>query len=361
MSTKRRRRKTHYSGIGGQAVLEGVMMKNKEDYAIACRKEDGTIDVDVKIYHSVVPSETIRKIPFVRGVISFIDSLILGMRAINHSALFYEEEEEETVVDRAADKVTNGKGEKLMLGITTVIALAIAVGLFILLPYFISVKLNEYIRNDSLLAIIEGGVRIVIFLGYIIGISAMKDIRRLYRYHGAEHKCINCVEKGYPLTVENVMRSSRFHRRCGTSFLVFVILISVVLFFFIRVESPLYRVLIRLALVPVIAGISYEFIRLAGKGDNFLVSLISAPGLLLQRVTTKEPDEEMAEVAIRSVEAVFDWKKFLMEEFPEEYGDGIEEDSYGETPGEKTVSGDEKLEELEAIVDTTQEAKENDG
>ena len=192
-----------------------------------------------------------------------------------------------------------------------------------LLPYFISAKLMEYVRNDSLLAIIEGVVRIIIFLAYIIGISLMKDIKRLYMYHGAEHKCINCIERGRPLTVENAMKSSRIHRRCGTSFLFLVILISIVLFFFIRVENPVYRVLIRIALVPVIAGISYEIIRIAGKYDNIFVRIISAPGMWLQHATTKEPDESMIEVAIKSVEAVFDWKQFIHDEFEYDVDDNL--------------------------------------
>lgn len=312
----KKKKEVHYSGIGGQAVLEGVMMKNKDDYAIAIRKSDGDIDVDVDVYHSILHGHKIKQVPFVRGVFNFIDSLVLGMKAINHSASFYEDESTEpTKLDQTLDKATNGKGDSVLIVFTTVISIIIAIGLFILLPYFISAKLVEFIRNDSLLAIIEGAIRIIIFLAYIIGISLMKDIHRLYQYHGAEHKCINCIERGKTLTVGNVKRSSRIHRRCGTSFLFLVILISVVLFFFIRVTNPVYRVLLRLALVPVIAGISYELIRLAGKSDNLFVRIISAPGMWLQHATTKEPDDSMIEVAIKSVEAVFDWKSFLISEF----------------------------------------------
>lgn len=322
MGRNKKKRKAHYSGIGGQAVLEGVMMKNKDDYAIAVRKPDGEIDVDVEVYHSILHGHKIKNVPFIRGIFNFIDSLVLGMKAINHSARFYEDDEvSPTKLDQALDKVSKGKGDSILMGFTTVISMVIAIGLFILLPYFISRWLVEYIRNDSLLAIIEGAVRIIIFLAYIIGISLMKDIHRLYQYHGAEHKCINCIEKGRPLTVSNVMRSSRIHKRCGTSFLFLVILISVVLFFFIRVDNPLYRVLLRLALVPVIAGISYEIIRIAGRSDNVLVRIISAPGMWLQHATTKEPDESMIEVAIKSVEAVFDWKQYLFDEFGYEVDD----------------------------------------
>ena len=320
----RRKKKMHFSGIGGQAVLEGVMMKNKDDYAVAVRKQNGEIDVDIEVFHPFLKNSVVRKIPFVRGIFNFIDSLVLGMKSINHSAKFYEDEEDTkpTGLDKALDKISGGKSESILSAITTLISLAIAIALFMVLPYFISQKLMTYVRNESLLAIIEGVVRIVIFLLYVSGISLMKDVRRLYRYHGAEHKCINCIERGRALTVSNVMHSSRFHKRCGTSFIFIVLLISVVLFFFIRVDNPAERLLIRLALVPVIAGVSYEIIRLAGKFDNFFISIISAPGLWTQRITTKEPDEEMVEVAIRSVEAVFDWKQFLMDEFdfrPEDF------------------------------------------
>lgn len=313
---KKKKSRQHYSGIGGQAVLEGVMMMNKDDYAVAVRKPNGEIDVDVEVYHSILHGSKIKKIPFVRGIFNFIDSLVLGMKAINHSSTFIEDEDTApTAVDKALDKVTKGKSESVLMVFTTIFAVVLALALFIVLPYFISAKLVEYIRNDSLLAIIEGVIRILIFLGYVSAISLMKDIKRLYRYHGAEHKCINCIEKGHPLTVRNVMRASRFHKRCGTSFIFLVALISIVLFFFIKVESPIYRVLLRLVLVPVIAGISYEIIRLAGRSDNIFVKIISAPGMWVQRITTKEPDESMVEVAIASVEAVFDWRAFLNNEF----------------------------------------------
>lgn len=318
----KKKRKQHYSGIGGQAVLEGVMMKNKDDYAIAVRKSDGDIDVDVEAYHPVMKNTKLRNVPFIRGMFNFVDSLVLGMKCINHSSKFFiDEDMEPTKLDKALDKATNGKSDNVLMGFTTVISIIIAVGLFILLPYFVSEKLSQYIRNDSLVAIIEGGIRIVIFLAYIIGISAMKDIRRLYQYHGAEHKCINCVERGHELTVNNVMHSSRIHKRCGTSFLFLVIIISVILFFFIRVDNLALKVLLRLLLVPVIAGISYEIIRLAGRSDNIFVTIISAPGMWLQHATTKEPDEQMVEVAIKSVEAVFDWKAFQRDEFGFEFED----------------------------------------
>ena len=310
------RRKSRYSGIGGQAVLEGVMMKNKEKYAVAVRKPDGEIEVEVETYQGLAHGSKFKELPFIRGIFNFLDSLILGTRALNYSASFYEEEEgKETKFDKAMDKMSGGNGEKLLSGIVTVISIMLAVGIFIVLPYFISSLFDSFIRNRSLMAIIEGVIRIALFLLYVWGISAMKDIRRLYQYHGAEHKCINCIEKGRTLTVHNVMRSSRLHKRCGTSFIFFVMLVSIVLFFFIQVDNVAEKVILRILLMPVVAGISYEIIRLAGRTDNVFIKILSAPGMWIQRMTTREPDESMAEVAIASVEAVFDWKKYLQDTF----------------------------------------------
>lgn len=309
------KRKGCYSGIGGQAVLEGVMMKNGDKYAVAVRKPDGGIDFNVENYPGVLAGNKLKKIPFVRGIFNFVDSMILGTRCLNYSASFYEEEEEETGVDKALDKVSGGNGEKVLTTLVTILSVAMAVGIFIVLPYFLSGLLKDYIRNESLMTIIEGGIRIAIFILYILAISLMKDIRRLFMYHGAEHKCINCMEHGRPLTVRNVKRSSRQHKRCGTSFIFFVFIVSIVLFFFIRVDNTLQKVVLRILLIPVVAGISYEIIRLAGRSNNILVRILSAPGLLVQKLTTKEPDEQMIEVAIAAVEAVFDWRAFLSEKF----------------------------------------------
>lgn len=307
-----KKRQAQYSGIGGQAVLEGVMMKNKAKYAVAVRKPDGDIDVQVEEYQGFCGDKKFAKLPLVRGVFAFIDSLVLGMKVTMHSASFYEEEEESK---ETAKKASGGKADDLMMGITVAISVVIAVALFMLLPFLISDLLGKYIRNASLVAILEGILRILIFVGYIAAISLMKDIKRLYMYHGAEHKCINCIERGRPLTVKNVMRSSRQHKRCGTSFLLFVVLVSVIVFFFIRVDNLALKLVLRLLLVPVIAGISYEIIRLAGRSNNILIRVISAPGMWMQRLTTKEPDEDMVTVAIASVEAVFDWKAYLTETF----------------------------------------------
>ncbi len=316
-----KKRKVCYSGIGGQAVLEGVMMKNQDRYAVAVRKPDGSIDIDIQNYRGVLKDNKFKKLPFIRGIFNFIDSLVLGTKSLNFSASFYEEEEEETKFDKALNKITKGKAEEIMTTVVTIISVILAVGIFIVLPYFLSSLVQDYVQNASLIAIFEGCLRILIFVLYVWGISLMKDINRLYRYHGAEHKCINCIERGRELTVRNVMKSSRLHKRCGTSFLFYVMFVSIILFFFIRVDNVVLKVVLRVALMPVVAGISYEIIRLAGRSDNIIVRILSAPGMLIQRMTTKEPDRKMIEVAIASVEAVFDWRAYLAENFgyePEE-------------------------------------------
>ena len=321
----KKKKKRVYSGIGGQAVLEGVMMKNKDLYAVAVRKPNGEIAVETREYAGVLHDHFITRIPFVRGIFNFIDSLSLGMRALNTSASYYEEDDTEGK-EKSSFKKTM---DKIVSVLTVVIAVALCIGLFIILPYFLAGLLADKIRNDSLVTVLEGVMRIIIFLLYVLLISLMKDIRRTYMYHGAEHKCINCLERGRALNVSNVRRSSRLHKRCGTSFLLFVMVVSVVLFFFIRIDNPVYRLLIRVALIPAVAGISYELIRLAGKSDNIFTKILSAPGFLLQKVTTKEPDEAMIEVAIASVEAVFDWKAFLKNHF-----DYVEEEQKGENETE---------------------------
>lgn len=312
----KRKVKAYYSGIGGQAVLEGIMMKNKDKYSVAVRKPNGEIEVDIDEYSGVTKGSAVKNIPFLRGVFNFIDSLALGMKALNYSATFYEDEEEhETKFDKIMGKIFKGNVEKVLTGFITIFSVCLAIAIFMVLPYYLTAAVTKNVRNDTLTALIEGVIRIVIFVLYVILISLSKDIKRVYRYHGAEHKCINCIEHGKPLTVQNVMKSSRLHRRCGTSFLLLVILVSVILFFFIRVESPIMKIVIRLLLIPVIAGISYEILRLAGKSNNVIVRIISAPGMALQKITTKEPDESMVEVAIAAVEAVFDWQDFLKEKF----------------------------------------------
>lgn len=231
---------------------------------------------------------------------------------------FFEEEEETKEESKGSNfliKVFGEKAEDVIMGATICFSLLIAVALFMLLPYALSEVLSKFVRNTSLLSLFEGVIRLVIFVIYVLVISLMKDIQRVYMYHGAEHKCINCIERGRILNVENVMKSSRLHRRCGTSFMLFVMFVSIVVFFFIDVKSRIWRVVLRVLLLPVIAGISYEIIRLAGRSDNIMVRILSWPGLMLQKLTTKEPDEKMVEVAIASVEAVFDWKAYFKEQF----------------------------------------------
>lgn len=327
---------SRYSGIGGQAVLEGVMMKNKDQYAVAVRKPDGEIDVDMEVYRGIMHGSRLKEIPFIRGVFNFLDSMVLGMKTLNHSVSFYEDADaKETATDKVFNRMFKDKAESVMLGLVTVFSIVLAVAIFMVLPFYISSLFESYVRNASLMAVIEGLVRILIFVGYIVAITMMNDIKRLYQYHGAEHKCINCIEKGRPLTVHNAMRSSRLHKRCGTSFMFFVIFVSIIVFFFIRVESPVLKVGIRILLIPVIAGISYEIIRLAGRSNNLFVRILSAPGMWLQRLTTKEPDEEMIQVAIASVEAIFDWKAYLKEAFGYEIDDSWLVDGPAEDDGEE--------------------------
>lgn len=305
------------SGIGGQAVIEGIMMKNKDMYSVAVRKPDGEIEVNLGTYRSIVKNKMLRETPLVRGVVNFVDSLFLGMRTLTFSASFYEEEEEPTKADEVLDKLFKGNEEKVIMGLTVAFSIVMAVGIFMILPYFLTNFLRDYIVSNSLLAIIEGIVRVGIFVLYITLISRMNDIQRVFMYHGAEHKCINCIENGLELNVENVLKSSKHHKRCGTSFLFIVMVVSIIFFIFIDVTSPVLRVVIRLLLIPVIAGVSYELIRLAGRSESKFVQIISYPGMLMQRLTTKEPDAEMVEVAIAAVEAVFDWDTFIHEELEE--------------------------------------------
>lgn len=304
-------------GIGGQAVLEGVMMKKGDLYAVTVRKPDGELVVDTEEFHGVLHGNKIKNTPFIRGIFNFVDSLILGTRTLNYSADFFEDETaKETAFDQWFKRVFKDKADSVVSGVTVVLSIVLAIAIFMVLPYFISSLLDTFVRNSTILAIIEGIIRLAIFVGYVVLISAMEDIKRVYMYHGAEHKCINCIERGRELTVENVMASSRLHKRCGTSFMLFVMMISIIVFMLVKVDDPVMRVMVRIILVPVIAGISYEVIRLAGNNsNNILIKLISAPGMWLQTLTTKEPTEDMVEVAIKSVEAVFDWKEYLKEEF----------------------------------------------
>lgn len=296
------------SGIGGQAVLEGVMMKNRDRYAVAVRKPDGEIEVEKGHCQSLRDKYFVCDLPIIRGVVTFVESLVLGMKSLTDSSKYYEDEEEEN--RQQMDDAAKERHEKIETTFTVILSIVLAVGIFMVLPFFISELLKSIIISAKVLAVIEGIIRIILFIGYVFAISFVEDIKRVFMYHGAEHKTINCVEHMLPLTVENVRKQSREHKRCGTSFIFIVLFISIIFFIFIRVDNMWLKVLYRIVLVPVIAGVSYEFIRLAGKSENALVNILSKPGMMLQKLTTKEPDDSMIEVAIASVEAVFDWKKF---------------------------------------------------
>lgn len=299
------------SGIGGQAVLEGVMMKNRDRYAVAVRKPDGEIEVEKGHCESLRDRYFICDMPIIRGVVTFVESLVLGMKSLTDSSKYFEDEEDDKQKEIDEDK--KKRREKLETTFTVILSIILAVGIFMILPFFISELLKKVVASEKLLAVIEGVIRILLFIGYVFAISFVEDIKRVFMYHGAEHKTINCVEHMLPLTVENVRKQSREHKRCGTSFIFIVLFISIIFFIFIRVDNMWLKILYRILLVPVIAGVSYEFIRLAGKSENSIVNALSKPGMLIQKLTTKEPDDSMIEVAIASVEAVFDWKEFQNE------------------------------------------------
>lgn len=299
--------------IGGQAVIEGVMMKNMDRYAVSVRKPNGKIETKVEECVSFAEKHPLFQLPIFRGMVNFLESMVIGMKTLNYSASFYEDEEEQTEsrTEQLLEKILGEKAEKIIMGIVLVFSLAISIGLFMILPYIASEALGKLIRNEYVILFMEGIIRIAIFLGYIVLISRMEDIKRVFMYHGAEHKTINCLEAGVPLTPENVDNFSRLHKRCGTSFIFIVMIISMVFFFFIRVDTIWLRIVLRLLFLPLVAGVSYEFIKLAGSSDHPLVQIFSKPGLALQKLTTKEPDHSMIEVAIASVEGVFDWREYL--------------------------------------------------
>ena len=297
-----------YATIGGQAVIEGVMMRNGNDYAVAVRKPDQTIEVKKDQFIGLNARWHTKKIPIIRGVLSFIDSLVLGMSTLTYSASFFEDEEE---AEKEKDK--DGKSDAVFMGLTVALSVVIAVVLFMLTPFFISSLFGKVIKSPMALAVIEGLIRIAIFFIYIVAISQMKDIQRVFMYHGAEHKTINCIEHGAELTPENAAKYSRLHKRCGTSFLLIVMVVSIICFMFIRVDNMALKIVLRVILVPVIAGVSYEVIQWAGRSESCLVNIVSKPGLMLQKLTTREPDLEMLEVAIASIEAIYDWRQFQAE------------------------------------------------
>lgn len=292
------------SGIGGQAVLEGVMMRNKSEYAVAIRKPDGEIAVTRGKVKSLSERALFFRLPIIRGVVAFFESLVIGMRMLTYSSEFYEEGESNNTKEKSAT------ANAVELGITFLLSIVIAIGAFVVLPYYLSQLFNNLVASPSLLALIEGVTRAILFIGYVIIISFMKDINRVFMYHGAEHKTINCIEHGLPLAVGNVKTQSKHHQRCGTNFLFVVIFLSIIFFMFIHFDNLWLRLISRIVLIPVIAGVSYECIRFAGESDNKFVQLLCKPGMYLQRLTTREPDDKMIEVAIASVEEIFDWEAY---------------------------------------------------
>lgn len=308
-----------YSGIGGQAVIEGIMMMNRNDYAVAVRKPDQEIEVKRDRYISITQKVKLFSLPFVRGVFRFADSMIVGMKTLTYSASFFEDDEdsEPGKIEQFLNRVLGEKLESALMALVMVLSFVMAIGIFMLLPLFIAGLFSSVIESERLMAVLEGIIRTLIFIAYIKLVSRMEDIRRTFMYHGAEHKCINCVEHGLPLTVENVRNSSKEHKRCGTSFILIVMVISILFFMVVRVDNVWMRFASRIVLVPVIAGVSYEILQLAGRSNSRFMDLVSRPGMWMQGLTTKEPDDSMIEVAIAATEAVFDWKAYLRENFPD--------------------------------------------
>lgn len=308
-----------YSGIGGQAVIEGIMMMNRDDYAVAVRKPDGDIEIKKDKYVSITKKARILALPFIRGVFRFVDSMILGMKTLTYSASFFEDDEDEEPgrFEKFLDRIFGEKLEGAIMGVVMVLSFVLAIGIFMILPLVIANFFRSFIQSENLMAILEGVIRIAIFVIYIKLVSRMEDIKRTFMYHGAEHKCINCLEHGHPLTVENVRASSKEHKRCGTSFLLIVMVISILFFMVVRVDGIWLRMLSRIILIPVIAGVSYEILQLAGRSNSKFMDIVSRPGMWMQELTTKEPDDKMIEVAIAATESVFDWQIYLKENFPE--------------------------------------------
>ena len=313
------------SNIGGQAVLDGIMMRHKDQYSMAVRRPDYEIELIVEDYKCIFGNAKFLKYPLIRGVVSFVDSLVVGTKCLMYSAEIAGDEEDEedkqknvalSEEELAAKKAKEDKQFKWLLYVTVAISIVVSVAAFMLLPYALASLCKKVGASEFVVTIVEAFVKLALFMGYMLLISRMKDIQRTFMYHGAEHKCINCVEHGLPLTVENVLASSRQHKRCGTSFLFLVMLISIFLHF-VFVLVPFYwaRLFGRLLMVPIVAGISFEIIQWAGRSDSKLADFFSKPGLAMQKLTTKEPTADMAEVAIKAVEAVFDWRAYLKEEF----------------------------------------------
>ncbi|MEF9959316.1 MAG: DUF1385 domain-containing protein [Niameybacter sp.] len=296
--------------IGGQAVIEGVMMKGRKIYAVAVRKPDEEIVVDVQDTKSILDRYKILRWPILRGVAVFIESLTLGVKTLSYSAEIFgdDDELEESKFEKWLMEKLGDKAEKVLISFTMCISFVLAIGIFMILPMLISTLFKSFIPSSFVLNLVEGAFRIAIFLGYMKLVTCMKDIQRTFQYHGAEHKTINCIEKEQELTVENVRKCSRLHKSCGTSFLFVVMIVSILVFSLFTTNNLWLRMVVRIVMVPVVAGISYEFIRWARKADeNKLAGLLSKPGMWLQKsFTTLEPDDKQIEVAIAAVKGVLD-------------------------------------------------------
>ena len=296
------------SGIGGQAVLEGVMMRNHDKYAVAVRKPDGEISVKNWDTRSIRERNILLLLPIIRGVVAFIESLVLGIKTLTYSSGFLEEEEERSL--QQGETQVSDRREVLENVLIVTLSILLAIGFFMILPFAVSELFRGKVHSQTMLTVIEAALKMLLFLGYVVAISFLSDIKRTFMYHGAEHKTINCVENGLDLTVENVRTQSRYHRRCRTSFLLVVMIVSIIFFMFIRIDNLWLRMLYRILLIPVVAGVSFEFIQFVGNSDNPVVLFLGKPGMWLQKLTTREPDDGMIEVAIASVEAVFDWRAY---------------------------------------------------
>lgn len=292
--------------VGGQAVIEGVMMQSKEKRAIAVRKSDGEIVVQKNKIKSWISEKNIDKIPFIRGSFVLIETMIEGVKSLNFSSEFFMDDEEEDKFDQFIKRVFKDKANDVLIGISMVLAVLLSVGLFILIPTGIGGVFAKVINNDLILNLIEGLVRITILFLYIVIISKNKDIARVYQYHGAEHKSIYCYENNLELTVENARQFTTLHPRCGTNFMFIVMFISIILFSFFGWPNPFVRVIMRIVCIPIVAGISYEIIKFLGKYNNIFTKIIAYPGMMLQKFTTKEPDDEQLEVALEALKAVLD-------------------------------------------------------
>jgi uncharacterized protein YqhQ len=294
--------------IGGQAVIEGVMMKNKNTYAVAVRKPDKEIIIDKREYTSFSEKLKFFKLPIFRGMLAFVESLVIGMKILTYSAEFFEVEEEKEKepgkFDRFLTKVFGDKLDKVVVGFSVVLSIILAIGLFVLLPLGLSQLVKDKLPYEGLINLVDGIIRVVIFLVYLKIISLMKDIQRVFQYHGAEHKSINCLEHEEELTVENIKKHSRYHKRCGTNFLLIVVLMSILVLMIIDVRTFWLRFAVRLLCLPLIAGLSYEIIKWLGRSESKLAAVIAKPGLWLQKLTTREPDGSQIEVAIASLKGV---------------------------------------------------------